>query len=81
MFAKIYTGCQCKNRETWQVQVHSEFNIDNDKEYQHLYCALCYGDNLTEKIVDGVQCFHELSHEEIQAEIEMGVDNENEDNS
>lgn len=74
MFAQIYTGCKCRDGETWRVGIHTEIDTDNDESYEIRYCLICMGDNLTAKTQDGFPCYHALDHDEIMAEIEFNDD-------
>lgn len=65
MLTEIWTGCKCKDGETWHVGIHKEFDCENDKEYEIPYCTICMSDNIKPKMIDGLQCMHGLTDEEI----------------
>lgn len=66
MFAQIYTGCDCG--ETWNVEMHTDIDIDNDEIVEYPFCTVCGKTMLTEKTENGVPCYHALTAQEIEAE-------------
>lgn len=65
MLAEIWIGCKCEGGETWHVGIHEETDIERDEIYEIPYCTICMSDNIRPKIVDGLQCMHGLTPDEL----------------